>query len=77
MGFFRFQQEQLAMRYLVWQYQKMNLPVPPPSKLQEQAAKLVDDAHRIAKHRGKNVLSIIKELVEDIKKDKKEERKET
>ena len=71
MGFFRFQQEQLAMRYLVWQYQKMNLPAPPPSKLQAQAAKLVDDAHRIAKQRGKNVLSIIKELVEDIKKDKK------
>ena len=73
MSFFRFLQEQLAMRYLVWQYQKMKLPMPPPSKLQEQAAKLVDDAHKIAKHRGKNVLSIIKELVEDIKKEKKKD----
>ena len=31
----------------------------------------VDDAHAIARKRGRNVLGIIKELVEDIKKDRK------
>jgi len=70
MGFIRFQQEQLAMRYLVWQYQKLNRPVPPPSELQKQASKIVTDAHQIAKQRGKNVLGIMKDLAADIKKDK-------
>ncbi len=72
MGFIRFQEERLAMRYLVWQYQRMNLPVPPSSDLQKQAAKIVDDAHKIAQKRGKNVLAIMKELVEDIKTNTKE-----
>ncbi|MBW1695531.1 MAG: hypothetical protein JRH18_02115 [Deltaproteobacteria bacterium] len=71
MGFIRFQEERLAMRYLVWQYQKLNLPVPPPSELQKQAAKIVNDAHRIAKKRGKNIFSIMKELVEELKAEKK------
>ena len=70
MGFFREQQEKMAMKYLIWQYQRMNLPIPPISQLQQQAVKIVNDAHKIAKERGKNVLGIMKELAEDIKKDK-------
>ncbi len=70
MGFFRQQQEKMAMKYLVWQHQKMNIPIPPNSQLQQQAVKIVNDAHKIAKERGKNVLGIMKELAEDIKKDK-------
>ena len=70
MGFFRQQQEKMAIKYLIWQYQRMNIPIPPISQLQRQALKIVDDAHRIAKERGKNVLGIMKELAEDIKKDK-------
>lgn len=60
----------MALRYLVWQYERMNLPVPPVSSLQEQAAKIVEDAHAIAKKRGRNVVAIMKELAEDIRKDK-------
>lgn|GEM_PF-2621690 len=41
---------------------------PPEAELNRRAAKLVDDAHRIARERGRNVLSIMKELVEDVKK---------
>ena len=70
MGFFRLQQEKMAMKYLIWQHQKMNIPIPPISQLQQQAVKIVNDAHKIAKERGKNVLGIMKELAEDIKKDK-------
>ena len=70
MGFFRQQQEKMAMKYLIWQYQKNNVPIPPISQLQQQAVKIVNDAHKIAKERGKNVLGIMKELAEDIKKDK-------
>ena len=70
MGFFREQQEKMAMKYLIWQYQRMNIPIPPISQLQQQAIKIVNDAHKIAKERGKNVLGIMKELAEDIKKDK-------
>jgi hypothetical protein len=58
----------LAVRLLAWQYQRMNLSVPTIQELERQAAKLVDDAHRIAHERGSNVLAIIKELISDIKK---------
>ncbi len=70
MGFFRQQQEKMAIKYLIWQYQRINIPIPPISQLQRQAIKIVNDAHKIAKERGKNVLGIMKELAEDIKKDK-------
>jgi hypothetical protein len=68
MGFIRRQEEQMAMRLLVWQYQRSNTPVPNAQELNRLSVKLVDDAHRIAKDRGKNVLSIMKDLVNDLKK---------
>lgn len=68
MGFFRKQQERMAIRLLGWQYQRMNATVPPVDQLEAQAVKLVDDAHKIARERGKNVMAILKDLVEDIKK---------
>ncbi len=40
----------------------MNMAVPPESELEKQAGRIVDDAHRIARERGSNVLSILKEL---------------
>ena len=69
-GFIRRQEENLAIRFLVWKYQKMNLIVPPVSELQRLASNIVDDAHRIARERGQNVISVIKELIADMKKDK-------
>jgi hypothetical protein len=42
--------------------------VPDISELKRQAAKIVDEAHGIARERGKNVLSIVKGLVEEIRK---------
>ena len=68
MGFFRKKQEQMAVRLLAWKYQRMNLQIPPLDQLEAHAVKLVDDAHRIARERGKNVVGILKDLVEDIKK---------
>jgi hypothetical protein len=70
MGFFRQQEEKMAMRLLAWQYQRMKIEIPAEQELQSQAAKLVEDAHRIARARGRNVLSILKEMVQDVKKDK-------
>jgi hypothetical protein len=68
MGFIRQQEEKLAVRLLTWRYQKMNIAVPAATELQHQAAKLVDDAHKIARERGRNVISIMKDLVEDLKR---------
>lgn len=68
MGFIRRQEERLALRYLMWQQHRMNLPMPAPSKLQSQASKIVDDAHRIARETGGTVISIIKEMIDDLKK---------
>lgn len=69
MGFIRQQEEKLALRYLAWQYRKTGIAFPPIAQMRGQAAKIVDDAHRIARERGSNVISIVKELIEDIKKD--------
>ena len=68
MGFFRQQEERLAVRFLTWRYQKLNRPVPDEAELKLHAAQIVEDAHRIARERGRNVIAIIKDLVDEIKK---------
>ena len=67
-GFIRRQEERLAVRYLVWRYQRINSPIPSASELDRTAVQIVDEAHRIAHKRGRNVMSIIKEMVDDLKK---------
>ena len=67
-GFIRIQEEKMAVRLLTWQYQRKSMPLPPTAELEQQAARLVDDAHRIAKERGGNVLSILKDMVADVRK---------
>ena len=70
MGFIRQQEEKLAMRFLGWQYQKLNQPIPDDAELARQAARIVEEAHKIARERGSNVMSIMKELIADLKKKK-------
>ena len=59
MGFFRQQEENLALRILQWQHQKLDRPVPDEAELQRQARVLVEEAHRVARQRGRNVLMIL------------------
>ena len=68
MGFIRQQEEKLAMRFLSWQYEKLKKPVPPEAELALQAAKIVAEAHDIARKRGRNVMAIVKDLISEIKK---------
>jgi len=42
MGFFRNQEENLAARFLRWQYEKQKLPAPPESDIQQQAGRIVE-----------------------------------
>ena len=58
----------MAIRFLIWQYQKWDKPVPEDLELKLQASKIVAEAHRIARQRGQNVVSIIKELIADLRK---------
>ena len=67
MSFFRQQENNLAIRLLTWQYQRMNIPVPAMEELEQQAVRLVEDAHRIARERGRNVISILKEMISELK----------
>jgi len=67
-GFIRQQEENMAVRLLTWHYQRREIDLPPLDELQQKAKILVDEAHRIARQRGRNVLSIMKDLVDDIKK---------
>ena len=68
MGILRRQEKRLAIRLLSWQYKRVNLSLPAIEELERQADRLVDDAHRIARESGRNVMSIIKEMIADIKK---------
>lgn len=70
MGFIRQQEKRLAVRLLTWQYQRMNIPVPAMEELEQQAGRFVEDAHRIARERGRNVMSILKEMIGDLKQKK-------
>ena len=68
MGFFRTQEENIAMRLLARQYQKAEKLPPAEEELRRQAAYVVDEAHRIARQRGRNVVGIIKELIREWRK---------
>ncbi len=52
----------MTIRFLTWKYEKANLPLPPKSEMEKQASEIVDEAHKIARERGKNVVEILKEL---------------
>lgn len=65
MGFVKNQQIKMAARLLAWQYTKEGSRRPDDTRMEQQARQLVDDAHRIARQRGGNVLSILKEVVKE------------
>jgi hypothetical protein len=68
MGFMKNQQVKVALRLLAWQYEKGGRPLPERSHLERHARQLVDDAHRIARDRGGNVLSILKEMMSEVRR---------
>jgi hypothetical protein len=68
MGILRRQEKRLAIRLLSWRYKRENLSTPAIEELERQADRLVDEAHRIARERGRNVMTIIKEMIADVKK---------
>lgn len=51
----------LAKSILRWKFQKEGLPLPNNSELDAAASRLLDEARKIAKKRGKNLLDILKE----------------
>jgi hypothetical protein len=63
MGFLKNQQVNVAIRLLAWQYERNRQPLPERELLERHARQLVDDAHRIARERGVNVLAILKQMV--------------
>jgi len=67
-GFIRKQQVAFAKKLLIWQYEKSNTALPDEKVISAHAEKIVDDAHRIAKKSGSDVLEILKNQVKDIKK---------
>jgi hypothetical protein len=68
MGFIRRQEEKMAARLIQWHLQQQSSPPLSPEELAHKAAALVDEAHRVARHRGKNVFAIMKDMVADIMK---------
>jgi hypothetical protein len=68
MGFLKDQQVKAAIRLLAWQYQRTGQPLPERASLEVHARQLVEDAHHIARVRGGNVLSILKEMVDEMRR---------
>ena len=68
MGFWRQQEEKMAARLLQWHFQREGQAAPTGKTLQRQARDLVDEAHRVARKRGQNVITILKELVNDLRR---------
>ena len=52
MGFIRRQEEKLAARLLQWHQQQQADGPLSPVELSQKASLLVDEAHRVARHRG-------------------------
>ncbi len=68
MGFWRQQEEKMALRLLQWHFDRQGQAVPSEARLKQQAADLVDEAHRVARKRGQNVIVILKDLVNDLRR---------
>jgi hypothetical protein len=68
MGFLKDQEIKAAIRLLAWQYQKAGQSLPERAALESHARQLVEDAHRIARERGGNVLSILKAMTEEMRR---------
>ncbi len=68
MGFLKKQQVKAAIRLLAWQYERNGQALPEGPLLEQHARQLVDDAHRIARDRGGNVLAILKEMVVEMRR---------
>lgn len=68
MKFIRQQEERVTVQFLKWKYKRINFPIPSESELKRQASEILDEAHQIAKKRGSNVISILKDLVSKYKR---------
>jgi hypothetical protein len=65
MGFFRRQEEHVVVRILRGRYAGQGLAEPADDELRAKASEIVDEAHRILRRRGGNLVDIVKELVAD------------
>ena len=68
MGFIRRQEEKMASKLIQWYLQQQSAPPLTPEELARKSSTLVDEAHRVARRRGKNVLAIMKDMVADVMK---------
>lgn len=58
----------MAARLIQWHLSQKALPPLSPEELAQKSSALVDEAHRVARQRGKNVLAIMKDMVADVLK---------
>jgi hypothetical protein len=68
MTFWQRQKVRAAMGFLRWRIEKNRQPMPDDAELERQADRLVAEAQRIARRTGNNFMTILKELINDLKK---------
>ncbi len=62
MGFIRKQEEKFALKLLKMRYKQEGKELPEEKELRRHAEKVVSEAHSIARRRGGNVASIIRDM---------------
>ncbi len=67
-GFIRQQEVAFAKKLLVWKYEQSGTALPGEAAISAHAEQVVEDAHRIAKKSGNNVMEILKQTIKDFKK---------
>lgn len=67
-GFIRKQEIAFAKTLLARQYEKSGSALPDEAAMSMHAEKIVEDAHRIAKKSGSNVLEILKNKIREMMK---------
>lgn len=67
-GLIRKQEVALAKKLLAWKFKNSSMALPNETTISAHAEKIVADAHKMATERGCNVLEIIKDKVNDFKK---------
>jgi hypothetical protein len=68
MTFWQRQKVRAAAGFLRWRFEKNRQSMPDDEELERQANQLVLEAQRIARRTGKNFMTILKELINDLKR---------
>jgi kynurenine formamidase len=73
---FRSAEKKLTKGLIKWKFKRVGLPTPDEEALDKGSERIVDEAHKIMKRRGKTILEELKQTKEEFLKAYRDEEKE-